>query len=465
MKRVFVSILVILLIAAMGVGGFFFLYPSLQLTEEKVVLEREGTYYAADYVKKANGEVMADHELLDTEEVGEYTIYYTVKKWIFEKEYPFSYEVIDTTPPVIRIKEERIWKNPEEAYTEEEIRSNVEINEGVLSYETDYDPDFSGVYTVRLTAEDDYGNISEAAYEVAVRDEEAPILFRTGNRSRILVGSEFDINTIISYGDNADAYPVLEVEGEVDTSVAGEYPLHAVLTDASGNRKAWDLTVLVVEEIPKDTPSDSYYAFEDFKEMYASEERKVGIDISVWQGDIDFEAVIEAGCEFVIIRIGYSIHGELTLDRKFEQNLQGAVHAGLPVGFYLFCYDNSEENVRSSLEDVFATLEGVDVEYPIIFDWENFGKFQQYNISLQMLNHLYDVFEEEVTARGYASMLYGSKYYLENVWRHTDTRSVWLAHYVRSSSYANPYQLWQVSDRGKIDGIDGYVDLDVWFGK
>ena len=225
----------------------------------------------------------------------------------------------------------------------------------------------------------------------------------------------------------------------------------------------WDLTVKVVEEIPSGEPVDNSYPFEQFIEEYKEEGRKLGIDISSWQGDIDFNAVKEAGCEFVIIRIGYSWQGELTIDKKFYQNLEGVQKAGIPFGIYVFVYDNTEEDLISSMDAVFKELGDVKPDLPIVFDWENFGDYQEYEISFQQLNHLYDVFEREVSNRGFESMLYGSKFYLNNVWTHTDTRPVWLAQYNDWPNYTKPYKIWQCTDSGVLDGIPEKVDLDILF--
>ena len=345
------------------------------------------------------------------------------------------------------------------------MQGNVSVNEGDFVTESDYDPFFSGYYHVYVTAEDDYGNVSQAAYQIVVKDEEAPHVFRTGDGARILKGSEFDLNKLISYGDNADPKPVLRTTGEVDISQTGEYTVHASLTDSFGNETKWDLTVEVLDEIPRTDPSDESWPFEEFIEEYKTDDRRLGIDISSWQGDIDFEAVRDAGCEFVILRIGYSYEGELTLDKRFVQNLEGVQKAGLPFGIYLFVYDNNEEDLVSSMDKVFEQLGDVRPSLPVVFDWENFSDFQDYEISFQTLNRLYDVFEREVEKHGCSSMLYGSKYYLQNVWYHTDTRPIWMAQYRSWPNYTGPYEIWQCSDSGTIDGVPEKVDLDILFVK
>ena len=89
--------------------------------------------------------------------------------------------------------------------------------------------------------------------------------------------------------------------------------------------------------------------------------------------------------------------------------------------------------------------------------------FQYYEISLKDLDHMYQVFEEEAEKMGYTPMLYGSKYYLENLWRKTDKRTIWLAHYTDWSSYEGKYKLWQTCAWGQVDGIEENVDFDILF--
>lgn len=458
-KKLAIVITPIVLVIAL----FFLLWPSIHFVEGERVFEKGVAYRAEDFVKKSNGTVTPEEDFLFTDEVGKQEFHYKVKRAFFTRNVTFNYEVVDTTPPQITFKEATIMKDPEQPYSLEEMRENVILDEGTFELETDYDPSYSGFYHVNITAEDDYKNVSTASYEVIVRDNEEPFVFRSGDGARYLVGSEFNINDIISYGDNADPKPVLTTEGTVDTSVPGDYPIHATLTDFFGNKMEWDLTVKVVEEIPGGEPVDNSYPFEQFIEEYKEEGRKLGIDISSWQGDIDFNAVKEAGCEFVIIRIGYSWQGELTIDKKFYQNLEGVQKAGIPFGIYVFVYDNTEEDLISSMDAVFKELGDVKPDLPIVFDWENFGDYQEYEISFQQLNHLYDVFEREVSNRGFESMLYGSKFYLNNVWTHTDTRPVWLAQYNDWPNYTKPYKIWQCTDSGVLDGIPEKVDLDILF--
>ena len=298
-------------------------------------------------------------------------------------------------------------------------------------------------------------------YEVV--DTAEPLILWSGDGTVLERGTEFDINNVIGYGDNADPAPSVDVKGKVDMDTNGAYPLHVAVTDASGNKTEWDLTVWVTDDPPVYQDTFERLGFGDFAASYAGKGKSFGIDVSEWQGDIDFEAVKAAGCEFAMIRIGYSVDGVITEDSKFSQNLKNAKDAGLNVGLYLYSYDNTKEKARASADRVIEMLGGESLDLPIAFDWEDFTRFQTYEMSFTDLNGLYDVFEETVNAAGYDCMLYGSQTYLENVWEDTDTRPVWLAHYTDKTDYAGPHIMWQKGSNGRINGIEGDVDLDILY--
>ena len=298
-----------------------------------------------------------------------------------------------------------------------------------------------------------------------VRDSVPPLKMLSGDGAVIELGSKFDINSIISYGDNADPDPLLTVDGNVDTSKPGDYPLHAKVTDASGNNTEWDLKVSVVNELPSYTSESKPTKFSDFVSSYKGKGRSFGIDISAWQDEVDFKALKKAGCEFVIIRIGYTYEEKINIDKQFIRNLDGARAAGLKTGIYYYSTDNTEEEVRNAANWIKETLDGYSPDLPIAFDWEDFTCYQAYNMSLHQLNGLYDAFADELAKSGYGCMLYGSKIVLENAWEKTDTRPVWLAHYTEKTDYKGPYILWQASCTGRIPGIDGDVDMDILFQK
>ena len=366
----------LLLLIAVALIWNLLLKPVIEFPEEEIVLEKGWDYWAYDFIKKTNGEVTSERDLLYTDEVGEYDFQYDVKRFLITRTYPLHYTVVDTTPPEITLLTDKIALDVGTPYTEDDMRMNTLVDEGELTFDTDYDPAFPGSYTVNVTAIDPSGNRTDAKYEIIVGDNEAPLVFRSGNGAQYEIGEEFNISRLLSYGDNADPAPVMVTSGDVDTSEVGKYTVHASLTDVSGNKTEWDFTVEVVEEIETDDTQPPFYPFSSFKEDHAGDGMHYGIDISRWQGDIDFNKVKNAGVEFVIMRIGYSEEGELFLDKYYEQNISRAKAAGVPVGLYVFSYESTEEQVRASTQMLLKQIEGMELELPIVFDWENFSHFQ-----------------------------------------------------------------------------------------
>ena len=190
----------------------------------------------------------------------------------------------------------------------------------------------------------------------------------------------------------------------------------------------------------------------------------LGIDVSSFQGEIDWEKVKNAGVEFAIIRLGfgYTVNMELVLDKYFQANLEGAKNQGLKVGVYFYTYANTLEEIEEQAKFINDNLHGEELELGVTFDWENWNNFQDYQVSFYDLNNMYDNFSSILKNKGYDTMLYGSKFYLSNVWS-TSNRKIWLAHYTSMTNYDKDFKLWQFSDKGLVDGINGFVDLDILY--
>lgn len=345
----------------------------------------------------------------------------------------------------------------------------VKSNEGKVTPEAEMlDAESTGekqlTYTVTKPVLNGILNPSkEFTLTYTVTDSVPPLMIWSGDGAVLERGTKFDINDVIAYGDNADPVPKVEVKGKVDMEVNGSYPLHVTVSDASGNKTEWDLTVEVADQVPPYENNAPRTDFGDFVSAYAGEGRVFGIDVSAWQDEIDFDAVKAAGCEFVMIRIGYGSGSDSEIDKQFYSNLKGAKEAGLKVGVYFYSYDSMEEEARASAAWIAEKLEGEELDLPVAFDWEDFSSFQTYGMSFADLNGLYDAFADELSKSGYDCMLYGSKVYLEKVWEDTDVRPVWLAHYTEKTDYKGPFAIWQASCTGRIDGIDGDVDLDILY--
>ena len=317
--------------------------------------------------------------------------------------------------------------------------------------------------TEETTTEETTEEITE---EEAEDDEEndttPPVLLVLNREPQIKQWESFDIHKYIGYADDWDRTPEFKVDGEVDTSALGIYPLKITITDKSGNETVADMNVNVVSEISPGKTRDSI-EFDDFIKLYKNPSTELGIDVSRWQGDIDFNKVKEAGCEFVIMRVGGYDDGSVYVDSQYYKNLKNAKAAGLKIGIYYHAEERSVEEVKQNVKWLMGVLDGEKLDYPIAYDWEDFANFESYKINLHDINDIYQTFYDEVTAAGYDAMLYSSKNYLMCLWTNKNKTPVWLAHYIDRTDYTGDYIMWQKDCKGRIDGISGDVDLNIMY--
>lgn len=306
------------------------------------------------------------------------------------------------------------------------------------------------------------GEQYEHAIPYTVADTTPPLMLNGGWGSEVKLGDTFDLTEHIGFADNYDKTPVLTYTGQVDTSVCGSYPLTATVTDSSGNVISWDLSIKVVEQVKKYQTSSPALTFDMLRERYAGENVRFGIDVSKWQQDIDFEQVKQAGCDFVIMRMGY-FYDEIAMDQYYRQNMERAKAAGLDVGVYIYTTANTEDEARMNARWIVENLDGQTLDFPVVFDWESFSHFQQYGMSIHDLNMNFLAFADELEKNGYSAMLYSSRNFLWNFWYEQEEYPVWLAHYTEQTDYDGDYVMWQMSSRGRIHGITGDVDLNILY--
>lgn len=300
-------------------------------------------------------------------------------------------------------------------------------------------------------------------YEINVVDREAPLIW-LGKSYNVTRGSEDNLIDKIMCGDNYDNNPECVIEGDYNLDNVGSYNLVFKATDSSGNvsKKKFILNVNEASSKKESNGVKSVTEFSDVIKNYKNDNTQIGIDVSKWQGDIDFSKLKSAGVEFVIIRIGSStgINGENFIDSKFIQNIKNANSVGVPVGVYFYSYANSVDRAISDAKWIIENIKDYKVELPIAFDWENWGSFNTYELSFFGLTNMAKRFMDTVKDAGYDAMLYSSKTYLENIWMSVDY-PVWLAHYTKNTNYAGDYSYWQICSNGRVDGINGDVDIDI----
>ena len=199
---------------------------------------------------------------------------------------------------------------------------------------------------------------------------------------------------------------------------------------------------------------------EDFYKYFGGEDMK-GIDVSVHNGKIDWQKVRAAGIDFAILRAGY---GKLASqkDDRFEENYAGAKAAGIPVGAYWYSYAMTPEEAELEADVFLSVIKGKQFEFPVYFDLE---EKKQFDLGKEKVSAITRAFLERVEAAGYFVGLYGSA---SSLTTHTadDIKSrytIWLAHWVDHTNYTGAYGIWQHSEKGSVDGINGSVDLDIGY--
>ena len=190
-----------------------------------------------------------------------------------------------------------------------------------------------------------------------------------------------------------------------------------------------------------------------------------GIDVSKWNGDIDWKSVKDAGADYVIIRAGF---GSSTVDEKFYQNIKGARDAGLKIGIYWFSYATSVEKAKAEAQKCIEVISEFkeNITYPVFFDYEyasrDYAEKQGVTVTKELATEMANTFINTIKSAGYPTGLYtnkdfGNKYFSEDI---INSNNLWVAQYANKNTYGRAYDMWQYTEKGKIAGVSGDVDLN-----
>ena len=194
-----------------------------------------------------------------------------------------------------------------------------------------------------------------------------------------------------------------------------------------------------------------------------------GIDLSVFQGDVDWDKAAADGVEFAIIRLGYRGYGKGALqpDELFTSHLDGAHAAGIDTGAYFFSQALTAEEGREEAQYVLEQLDGRRMEMPIYFDWEPIA-VEDSRTNGYDYAHLTDsavAFCQTIEAAGYRAGVYINRqqgYYHYDLRRLADY-SLWVADYNSYPDFYYRFDMWQYTASGQLDGIDIQVDMNLMF--
>ena len=199
---------------------------------------------------------------------------------------------------------------------------------------------------------------------------------------------------------------------------------------------------------------------------------KTGIDVSYHQGEIDWQRVAADGIDFVILRVGYRGYetGEINLDDRFHTYINGALDAGLEVGVYFYSQAITTEEAIEEANFVMEQVQRYDITFPIVYDWEitEAENARTNEIAPYTVTECAAAFCDTIADGGYTPMVYGS---LKFVMFKLDMSKLkdygfWYAEYKHGYNepmYPYDFQIWQYASDGRVDGIEGDVDLNICF--
>ncbi|MBE6750563.1 MAG: hypothetical protein E7560_05310 [Ruminococcaceae bacterium] len=214
----------------------------------------------------------------------------------------------------------------------------------------------------------------------------------------------------------------------------------------------------------------------DFSAIQVKKGVQNGIDVSKWQGKIDWQKVKNAGIDFAIIRIGYRAeNGQLYRDSNADYNIQQAQKAGILVGVYFFSTAINQVEATEEANWTVSVVKGYQISYPVVYDCEGFknSDSRMYSLTADQRTQNALSFLETVTKAGYDGMFYGSKSDLTdntafNTAQIAQKYKIWVAQYKnppypqsQKPDYNGRYDMWQYTNKGIVSGVEGNCDMVV----
>ena len=365
-------------------------------------------------------------------------------------------------------KEVKFYDLEVEVYAKVKVKDFIKSINGKIINNYEIDTTKLGKKEVEFTFINDDNIKIPYNFTINIVDKTPPLIEKKQIHT-VYKGYDGDVSKDIFCGDNYDDTPKCKIIGDYNINEVGEYPVVFEAVDSNRNKSTHNFTIKVIEKT-KGTYSNSKFTFpndvinfSEIKKEYKN--NKVGIDISKWQGEVDYKQLKKEKVDFVILRLGYQkeIEGELELDPTFTKHIKNLNKLNIPVGVYLYSKANSKEEAIKQAKWIKKEIKKYKVDLPVAFDWEDFASYQEYKVSFYHLTEIAKTFMNQIEKYGYSSILYSSKSKLLEVWYPTK-HDVWLAHYTRYTDYKEKFKLWQLTEKGKISGIDeNTVDIDIMY--
>lgn len=199
------------------------------------------------------------------------------------------------------------------------------------------------------------------------------------------------------------------------------------------------------------------------------ESQLVGVDVSKWNGNINWKEAKEAGVQFAIIRAGY---GQTNVDFQFKRNIEGCIENNIYIGIYWFSYAYTDNMALQEAKKCIQVIEPYKeyIKMPVFFDFEYdsvaYATRNGVHITKARCTSITDTFCKFIVANGYGTGIYTNLDFSKNYYTRTilDTYNTWVADWSGSCSYNGRYLMWQYTENGRIKGI-GKVDMNIYYGQ
>ncbi len=202
--------------------------------------------------------------------------------------------------------------------------------------------------------------------------------------------------------------------------------------------------------------------------------KRLGIDVSEYQKEIDWNTVKNEGVEFAIIRVGYRgyYYSRLVEDKKVRENIQNAKAAGVKIGLYFYSKAITTDEAKEEADFVHSIINGTILDLPIFLDVEydgNSDRLLNANLSKETQTNIVNTFINACKGYGYSAGVYASASVLAKKMDAnaiSSNGSVWLAHWINGTNYSGTYTFWQYADNITLSGVsgnNGVVDADIWY--
>lgn len=284
----------------------------------------------------------------------------------------------------------------------------------------------------------------------------------TAEDSGSIVNEDLSVEDEASGGDNSNEAGDLENAAEEEAASEGDAEAEAVEQEIIPMPNFLGL-------------SGAYWKinYSSSRTFYLSGGTMKGVDVSYWQGKIDWKAVKNAGIGFALIRIGY---GKSGTDSRFEGNVKGAVDNGIPYGVYIYSTAKSESDVKAEAKHTMALLKGYYPDLPVYYDLEDKCVLKGAKYSKTTITKWARLFCRTLTANGYKAGVYANlswhQKYIDGASLKNEGYDLWLAQWPIPgngqekvySSLGHPsgrYSTWQCSIKGQVKGISGKVDTNL----